>query len=626
MIASLSPWLLLLIGISSIFIVHPWERGVYVTAVLLIGPLLEWLLPLDNSRRIGGLTGVTLALLTPVPLIDRLALIVAVATCQAFPYSAHRPMVASVGLMVAAGPNSHNLAYDGLSALYTFILGFWLYDRRHGKNSQKPKIWLSFLYLTAIFIVGAATTALLPQAHRWMVERAVGPTFLKRAGFGVVTNLRGITSIQRSSAITLRMWSKGPRLLRGQVYSTYGNGLWSASGSAPFTFIAEYDDEEFIAKGKDIEYVERTSRSSRFVFMPRKSQPKVVRGCRIERNRHGTLFSTTNAVVSYAYTLRPNPMESAGVWQSTTPGEYLGIPQHLKPVLTKIAKANWWGSTKKEKIQSLASFLNGKYRYSLSPHTPKYGYDPILWFLQERREGHCELFASAMVLLARSIDIPARYVSGYSVSTRNPFTDYYIGRDCDAHAWCEVWLEKEGWVDVDPTPPDWRGAQTNGTILFIRNLADGISFALTRQLNLFYDRMATLDNEAFANQKTFIGLFLILPLCFYIFWRHNKWFFDKWTSWVRAKSNGQKLEEVQLSFSQFEKLFHSLGVKRQTWETAEEFLQSIDKSVADERTRELAREFVTLFSLTRYGKEPWPKDRVKNLVESLQRAMETHSR
>ena len=189
MIALLSPWALLLLGLCSIFAIQPWERAAYVILVLVIGPFLEWILPLENSRRVGGLTGVTLALIIPVPVIDRLALVVAVATCQAFPYSIHRPMVASMGLMVAAGPVSSSYLYNGSSVIYSAILALWLYERRHGKSSKRARrrLFIGFFYAITISILAMATAATLPLAHEWMDQQADGPAFMKRAGFGVVT-------------------------------------------------------------------------------------------------------------------------------------------------------------------------------------------------------------------------------------------------------------------------------------------------------------------------------------------------------------------------------------------------------------------------------------------------------
>ena len=80
--------------------------------------------------------------------------------------------------------------------------------------------------------------------------------------------------------------------------------------------------------------------------------------------------------------------------------------------------------------------------------------DPVKYFLTERRRAHCELFASATVLLLRSAGVPARYVSGFLCNEPHPSGKYFIARYGDAHAWVEAYdRQNRKWVVVDTTPP-----------------------------------------------------------------------------------------------------------------------------------------------------------------------------
>ena len=72
-------------------------------------------------------------------------------------------------------------------------------------------------------------------------------------------------------------------------------------------------------------------------------------------------------------------------------------------------------------------------------------------FLFDRKQGYCEHFSSAFVVLMRAAGIPARVVTGYAGAYRNPIGDYWLVRKSDAHAWAEIWLPARGWVRVDPT-------------------------------------------------------------------------------------------------------------------------------------------------------------------------------
>jgi hypothetical protein len=79
------------------------------------------------------------------------------------------------------------------------------------------------------------------------------------------------------------------------------------------------------------------------------------------------------------------------------------------------------------------------------------GHDPVDEFLFDTREGYCEHFSSAFVVLMRAAGIPARVVTGYVGGYRNPIGGYWQVRRSDAHAWAEVWLAGRGWVRFDPT-------------------------------------------------------------------------------------------------------------------------------------------------------------------------------
>lgn len=119
----------------------------------------------------------------------------------------------------------------------------------------------------------------------------------------------------------------------------------------------------------------------------------------------------------------------------------------------KALAATWRAqSTRNSQIieQALQHFNREPFRYTLTPDTlpPEGGMDH---FLFDTRNGFCEHYASAFVLLMRAAGLPARVVTGYLGGEYNPDGQYLIVRQSDAHAWAEVWLENEGWVRIDPT-------------------------------------------------------------------------------------------------------------------------------------------------------------------------------
>ena len=97
----------------------------------------------------------------------------------------------------------------------------------------------------------------------------------------------------------------------------------------------------------------------------------------------------------------------------------------------------------------LAMFTQQPFFYTLTP--PKLSDDSVDEFLFNTKRGFCGHYASAFAALARAAGIPARVVTGYQGGTLNPYGDYWILRQSDAHAWTEVWIEGRGWVRIDPT-------------------------------------------------------------------------------------------------------------------------------------------------------------------------------
>ena len=93
--------------------------------------------------------------------------------------------------------------------------------------------------------------------------------------------------------------------------------------------------------------------------------------------------------------------------------------------------------------------IRADFAYTLD--VPLAGRNEVDDFLFDRKQGYCEHFSSAYVVLMRAAGIPARVVTGYAGGYRNPIGGYWLVLRSDAHAWAEIWLPERGWVRVDPT-------------------------------------------------------------------------------------------------------------------------------------------------------------------------------
>jgi hypothetical protein len=111
-----------------------------------------------------------------------------------------------------------------------------------------------------------------------------------------------------------------------------------------------------------------------------------------------------------------------------------------------------------DKALALQAFLrNGEFRYSeTAPVADDYdgnGLDVVATFL-ERKAGYCVHFASAMAVMARTIDIPSRIAVGYAPGRATGLEDgetVYTNTSDDLHAWTELFFQGAGWVRFDPT-------------------------------------------------------------------------------------------------------------------------------------------------------------------------------
>ena len=98
--------------------------------------------------------------------------------------------------------------------------------------------------------------------------------------------------------------------------------------------------------------------------------------------------------------------------------------------------------------EALDLLRRGGYQYTLSP--PRLGRNSVDEFLFDTRQGYCEHYASAFVVLMRAMGVPARVVTGYQGGELNPVDGFMTVRQSDAHAWSEVWLQGRGWVTRRP--------------------------------------------------------------------------------------------------------------------------------------------------------------------------------
>lgn len=331
------------------------------------------------------------------------------------------------------------------------------------------------LFVTIGFMLFKTAEYLETKVIAFMNERILA-TKNKTSGFSNMTQLTGNMQVELSDRMVILVESEQPfHHLRGNILTTYHKGRWWPTensqkalpyqGEWPVQRLEKVPHLDFVSlypvgtMGLKLEWVATfhyLEQLDGYVFMPDTTLLVGSSGSDILQNAYGTLqrkmapdlprYVLAGGTESYRPTNRQNPFEIAD-------NRYIqpDIKAQLKPLaehLTRGTKGN------RKKAQQIEAWFHQHFQYSLqtlpvSPHV-----DPVVDFVLNRKPGFCSWFASGMVLMLRSVGIPAHLVSGWYGMDFSPFGQMWVIRERHAHDWVEVWDENTAqWLAFDPTPP-----------------------------------------------------------------------------------------------------------------------------------------------------------------------------
>ncbi|NLE99882.1 MAG: transglutaminase domain-containing protein, partial [Anaerolineales bacterium] len=130
---------------------------------------------------------------------------------------------------------------------------------------------------------------------------------------------------------------------------------------------------------------------------------------------------------------------------------YLQLPETVPMRVIDLAqKVVTEGDSAYEQARLLEAYLR-QYPYTLDVEAPPEERDVADYFLFDLREGYCDYYATAFVVMARAVGIPSRLVSGYVGGGFDFNTESYVVRHYNGHSWPEVYFPGWGWVSFEPT-------------------------------------------------------------------------------------------------------------------------------------------------------------------------------
>ena len=113
-------------------------------------------------------------------------------------------------------------------------------------------------------------------------------------------------------------------------------------------------------------------------------------------------------------------------------------------------------TTRYDQAMAIQQYLRDPSQFTYDTSVSPSGGDAVSTFLDDRT-GYCVQFATTMVMMARSLDIPARMAVGFLGGSATE-ADTFVVQGGDAHAWPELWFPDVGWVRFEPTPAVQTGA------------------------------------------------------------------------------------------------------------------------------------------------------------------------
>lgn len=161
---------------------------------------------------------------------------------------------------------------------------------------------------------------------------------------------------------------------------------------------------------------------------------------------------TTYQVISSISVADTESLRNAGTdYPAWVRERYLQLPESLPLSVRQQAKAIAGNlPTPYDQAAAVEAWLRENISYDDKTPAPPEDQDGVAYLLSIKR-GYCDYYASAMIVMLRSLNVPARMAVGYAQGKYDPANGVYHVSEKDSHSWVEVYFPKYGWVEFEPT-------------------------------------------------------------------------------------------------------------------------------------------------------------------------------
>lgn len=403
---------------------------------------------------------------------------------------------------------------------------------------------------------------------------------------------------QSNDPILLVKYDRKIDYLKAQVFSSYENKKWdnklrkeihpyelSNNKQEYLSFDYLYSKNMEItplSEGK-IEFIEKNDK-----FIPLPYYAKVFKKSNTKTRfiNHYTLENEENISEFYFY----GSDSYFSKYNKNTIKEGLSINYIMRDELREKALEITKGSKSNiDKAKKIAEFFHKNFKYSLNvSFDPKV--EPILDFVFKKKKGFCSHFSSAMALMLRSIDVPCNVIGGYFTEEYDNYLKSYVVRKKDAHAWVEVYDEKNNlWIPFDPTPVNQMLEETKS------------NFALFDDIELYFKSYKNRLSKVFTLDFIIKGIFVIVGILIFII--IILFIIQKLKTTKKTELNYEVSKEISELSKKITTLIEKNELPIAPSNTYKEIMVIVEKSTLDKILKEYLLEIITKFQSIRYKKE-----------------------